>query len=319
LIAMKGRYLGISGLALILALLCTAAAADDEAIEGQEGVLRISTTTSLYDTGLLDEMEEIFEGMYDVDVRTVSGGTGIAIARAVKGEADLILVHDVARERSFIEDGYGLSRTCFAYNYFIIVGPEDDPAGVAGMTPSEAMKKIMEQGMENPDQVKFVSRGDDSGTHAREKILWDRAGLDYEEVSTPDNTWYIEAGQGMGPTLRMTDEMEDYTLCDTSTFAAYRSDLDLVPLIEEGDVLLNVYAAIPVSPAVYPETNCEMARNFVNYLVSDEGQDLIAEYGTETIGKPLFNPARENCDLIGCTGDECALPLAKDYCNLAEA
>ncbi len=186
---MKGRYLGILGLALIFALLCTAAAAaDDEAEEGQEGVLRISTTTSLYDTLLLDEMEEIFENMYDVDVRTVSGGTGIAIERAEKGDADLILVHDVVRERKFIEEGYGLSRTCFAYNYFIIVGPEDDPAGIAGMTPSEAMKTIMEEGMENPDLVKFVSRGDDSGTHAREKILWDRAGLDYEEVATSDNT-----------------------------------------------------------------------------------------------------------------------------------
>jgi tungstate transport system substrate-binding protein len=315
---MTGRYLGISGLALILAFLCTAAAADDEAEDGQKELLRISTTTSLYDTLLLDEMEEIFEDMYDVDVRTVSGGTGIAIERAVKGDADLILVHDVVRERKFIDDGYGLSRTCFAYNYFIIVGPEEDPAGIGGMTPSEAMKTIMELGVENPDQIKFISRGDDSGTHAREKILWQRAGLDYEEVAT-SGAWYVEAGQGMGPTLLMTDEMQGYTLCDTSTFAAYRGDLDLVPLIEEGDVLLNVYAAIPVSPAVYPDTNCEMAKNFVNYLVSDEGQDLIAEYGTETIGKPLFNPARDNCDLIGCTGDECALPLTKDYCSLAEA
>ncbi|MGC9514858.1 substrate-binding domain-containing protein [Methanocrinis sp.] len=316
---MKGSYLGISSLALILALLCTAAAADEEVGEGQKERLRISTTTSLYDTQLLDEMEDIFEGMYDVDVRTVSGGTGIAIERAVRGDADLILVHDVARERKFIEDGYGLSRTCFAYNYFIIVGPEDDPAGITGMTPSEAMKKVMEEGLESPDRVKFVSRGDDSGTHAREKILWDRAGIDYEEVATPENTWYREAGRGMGPTLQMTDELRGYTLCDTSTFTAYRSDLELVPLIEEGDVLLNVYAAIPVSPVAWPETNCEMATKFVNYLISDDGQDLIAEYGTETIGKPLFNPARGNCDLIGCSEDECAAPLAEDYCSLAEA
>lgn len=303
-----------------MALLCSAAtAADDEAGEGQKELLRISTTTSLYDTLLLDEMEDIFEEMYDVDVRTVSGGTGIAIERAEKGDADLILVHDVVRERKFIEEGYGLSRTCFAYNYFIIVGPEDDPAGIAGMNASEAMKTIMEQGIENPDLVKFVSRGDDSGTHAREKLLWDRAGLDYEEVATSDHPWYVEAGQGMGPTLLMTNEMEGYTLCDTSTFAAFRSDLSLVPLIESDDFLINVYAAIPVSPAAYPNTNCEMARNFINYLVSDEGQDLIAEYGTETIGKPLFNPARGNCDLIGCSGDECALPLAEDACSQASA
>jgi len=316
---MKGSYLRISSLTLILALLCTAATAYEEVEDGQEDLLRISTTTSLYDTLLLDDMEESFEGMYNVDVRTISGGTGIAIERAVRGDADLILIHDVARERKFIDDGYGLSRTCFAYNYFIIVGPEDDPARIAGMTPSEAMKKIMVEGSESPELVKFVSRGDDSGTHAREKILWDRAGIDYEEVTTPGNTWYREAGQGMGPTLQMTDELRGYTLCDTSTFAAYRSDLELVPLIEEGDVLLNVYAAIPVSPTAYPDTNCEMARKFINYLVSDDGQDLIAEYGTEMIGKPLFNPARGNCDLIGCSEDECALPLSEDYCSLAKA
>jgi tungstate transport system substrate-binding protein len=117
----------------------------------------------------------------------------------------------------------------------------------------------------------------------------------------------------------MTNALQGYTLCDTATFAAFRGDLDLVPLIEEGDVLLNVYAAIPVSPAVYPDVNCEMARNFINYLVSDEGQDLIAEYGTETIGKPLFNPARGKCDQIGCSGDECALPLAEDACSQADA
>jgi len=316
---MTGRYYqGISGLILVLALLCTAAAAEDEATEGQKEVLRISTTTSLYDTGLLDEIEDIFEGLYNVDVQIVSGGTGIAIERAEKGDADLILVHDLARERKFIEEGYGLSRTCFAYNYFIIVGPEADPAGIKEMNVSEAMKTIMEQGIADPDKIKFVSRGDDSGTHAREKLLWDRAGFNYTEVAT-SGRWYVEAGQPMGQTLLMTSEMRGYTLCDTSTFAAYRSDLDLVPLIEEGDDLLNVYAAIPVNPAVYPETNCEMARNFVNYLVSDEGQSLIAEYGTETIGKPLFNPARGNCDLIGCSGDECSVPLADDRCNMAEA
>ncbi|HII06661.1 MAG TPA: solute-binding protein [Methanotrichaceae archaeon] len=316
---MKGRYLGISSLALILALLCTAAAAaEDEASPGQKERLRISTTTSLYDTKLLDEMEDIFEDMYDVEVHTVSGGTGIAIERAERGDADLILVHDVVRERKFIEEGYGLSRTCFAYNYFIIVGPEDDPAGVKGMNASEAMKTIMEAGMEKPDLVKFVSRGDDSGTHAREKLLWDRAGLDYDEVSS-SGEWYVEAGQGMGPTLLMTNEMEGYTLCDTSTFAAYKGDLDLVPHIESDDFLLNIYVAIPVSPAVYPDVNCEMAMNFVNFLVSEDGQDLIAEYGTDTYGQPLFNPARGNCDLIGCSGDECALPLTEDACSQASA
>lgn len=316
---MKGRYQGISNIVLILAIFCTAAvAAEDESGSGTKERLRISTTTSLYDTGLLEEMEKIFEEMYKVEVHTVSGGTGIAIQYGERGDVDLILVHDVARERKFIEEGYGLSRTCFAYNYFIIVGAEDDPAGIAGMNASEAMKTIMARGIESPDLVKFVSRGDDSGTHAREKLLWKSAGLDYEEVIS-SGSWYVDAGKGMGPTILMANEKAAYTLCDTSTFAAFRAKLDLAPLIESDDVLLNVYSAIPVSPAVHSSVNCEMAAKFVNLLVSEEGQDLIAEYGTETIGKPLFSPARGNCDLLGCSGDECAMPLAEDACGLASA
>lgn len=315
---MKGKVLQISALALILALLCTAAAAESGAGAGQKERLRISTTTSLYDTGLLEEMETIFEEMYNVDVHTVSGGTGIAIQYGERGDVDLILVHDVVRERKFIEEGYGLSRSCFAYNYFIIVGPEDDPAGIAGMKAPEAMKTIMEQGMESPGLVRFVSRGDDSGTHAREKLLWKAAGLDYEEVRS-SGRWYVDAGKGMGPTLVMASELAGYTLCDTSTFEAFRGDLALVPLIEEDETLLNVYAAIPVSPAVHPGVNCEMAAKFVNLLVSEVGQHLIAEYGTDTIGKPLFKAARGDCDLIGCSGDECAMPLAEDACSLAAA
>lgn len=315
---MKGKVLQISALALILALLCTAAAAQSGAGAGQKERLKISTTTSLYDTGLLEEMEKIFEEMYNVDVHTVSGGTGIAIQYGVRGDVDLILVHDVVRERNFIDEGHGLSRSCFAYNYFIIVGPEDDPAGIAGMKAPEAMKTIMEQGMESPGLVRFVSRGDDSGTHAREKLLWKAAGLDYEEVRS-SGRWYVDAGKGMGPTLVMASELAGYTLCDTSTFEAFRGDLALVPLIEEDETLLNVYSAIPVSPAVHPAVNCEMAVKFVNLLVSEVGQDLIAEYGTDTIGKPLFKAARGDCDLIGCSGDECAMPLAEGACSLAAA
>lgn len=315
---MKGIFHGISGLALILALLCTAAAAQGGAGEGQRENLMISTTSSLYDTGLLEEVEKIFEEIYNVDVRIVSGGTGIAIEYGVRGDVDLILVHDVARERKFIEEGYGLSRSCFAYNYFIIVGPENDPAGIAGMKAPEAMKTIMDRGVESPDLVRFVSRGDDSGTHAREKLLWKGAGLDYEEVRS-SGRWYVDAGKTMGATLVMANELAGYTLCDTSTFEAFRGNLTLVPLIEEDEALLNVYAAIPVSPAVHPAVNCEMAGKFVDLLVSEEGQDLIAEYGTDTIGRPLFKAARGNCDLIGCSGDECAAPLAEDACTPASA
>ncbi|MGB3944219.1 MAG: substrate-binding domain-containing protein [Methanothrix sp.] len=309
---------GISTFALILALLCAAAAAESGAGGGQKDRLRISTTTSLYDTGLLEELEKIFEEIYNVDVHIISAGTGIAIQYGERGDVDLILVHDVARETKFIEEGHGLSRSCFAYNYFIIVGPEDDPAGIAGMKAPEAMKTIMEQGVESPGLVRLVSRGDDSGTHAREKLLWKAAGLDYEVVRS-SGRWYVDAGKGMGPTLVMANELAGYTLCDTSTFEAFRGDLALVPLIEEDEALLNVYAAIPVSPAVHPAVNCEMAAKFVDLLVSEEGQDLIADYGTDTLGKTLFKAARGDCDRIGCSGDECAMPLAEDACSLAAA
>ena len=143
--------------------------------------LRISTTTSLEDTGLLKELEAAFEKKYPgVDVQVVSGGTGIALQYGERGDVDLMLVHDKARETKFVSDGFGTNRTEFAYNYFWIVGPADDPAGIKGLNATEAFKKIAEEGQNNPDQVQFVSRGDDSGTHAREKKIWNSRGVGYQ-------------------------------------------------------------------------------------------------------------------------------------------
>jgi tungstate transport system substrate-binding protein len=297
---MAGKFLKLS-LLLALAVFCSGA----YAAEGER--LRLSTTTSLQDTGLLDLIKERFDETYDVSLDVVSGGTGIAIQYGARGDVDVLLVHDKVRELKFIEDGHGLERRCIAYNYFYVVGPRDDPAGIKGMNASQALAKIMTKGEADPSSVMFVSRGDNSGTHAREKLLWKNAGLDYSQVNS-SGPWYVDAGQGMGATLNMANEKQAYTLSDMSTFMAYQGDLTLVPLIEGGDDLLNVYVAMAVNPEKHTNVNCNLANEFINYLVSDEGQDLIAGYGMEKFGQPLFSPARGNCELIGCSDAECAAP-----------
>lgn len=258
--------------------------------------LRISTTTSLEDTGLLKEVEAAFEKKYPgVDVQVVSGGTGIAIQYGEKGDVDLMLVHDKKREEAFVKDGFGTNRTEFAYNYFWIIGPANDPAGIKGLNATEAFKKISEEGQKNPDQVKFVSRGDDSGTHSREKKLWNSSGVGYENV-TKSGSWYVESGKGMGDTLVLANEKNAYTITDSGTFLAFTKEgkISLVPLITTGKDLLNIYTAIPVNQQKHPKTNIEAANNFVNFLVSPEGQQIIGNYGNQQYGQPLFTPIVTN-------------------------
>lgn len=275
------------------------------AAEGER--LRLSTTTSLQDTGLLDLIKERFDETYNASLDVISGGTGIAIQYGERGDVDVLLVHDKVRELKFIEDGQGMERRCIAYNYFYVVGPNDDPAGIKGMNASQALATIMTKGEADPASVIFVSRGDNSGTHAREKLLWKNAGSDYSQVNN-SGPWYVDAGQGMGSTLNIANEKQAYTLSDMSTFMAYQGNLTLVPLIEGGDDLLNVYVAMAVNPEKHPNVKCALANEFINYLVSDEGQDLIAGYGIEKFGQPLFYPARGKCELIGCSDVECAAP-----------
>lgn len=242
--------------------------------------LRVATTTSLYDTGLWGYLEPMFEEMYGVELDILYAGTGKALEWGMRGDVDVITVHSKAREEAFVADGYGVERVPFAYNYFLVVGPSEDPAGIAGMTPEEAFTVLHD--MAGPV---FVSRGDDSGTHGKEKSIWVSAGFVYDDVRTAGE-WYVEGGSGMGPTLVMADEMGAYTLTDIGTFLSYQSDLALVPIVDQGDALLNVYSVIAVGGARDPE----MARNLVDFLVSPEVQQLIGEYGAETYGRPLFHP-----------------------------
>jgi tungstate transport system substrate-binding protein len=271
---------------------------------------KIATTTSLYDTGLWYYLEPMFEEKYNVEMDIVYAGTGIALEYGRRGDVDAVIVHDRAAEDKFIAEGYGENRRYFAYNFFIIAGPPSDPAGIKDMLPEDAFKKLAEEGEKSPDRVKFISRGDNSGTHSKEKLIWSRAGFEYEDIQK-SGLWYVEAGKGMGPCLLMANEEGAYVLADISTFLAYKSKLNLVPLVEKGDIFLNVYAAIAINPDKIKTAKSQMANNFINWLISDEIQQVIGTYGVAEYGRPLFYPtAGGGCELPGCpTVDEYSKPV----------
>ena len=254
-----------------------------EPLPAQQRLL-VATTTSLYDTGLWGYLEPMFEEEYGVELDIMYAGTGKALEYGRRGDVNIITVHSKASEEQFIEEGYGVERVPFAYNYFLIVGPEADPAGIKGLSPEEAFRKLMETGSGS-----FVSRGDDSGTHSKEKSIWNEAGYDYETVQNAGR-WYIEAGTGMGPTLMMASEKQAYTLTDMGTYLSYKGKLELVPIVDKGDILLNVYSVIAVNPEKVPSTNIEMANNLISFLTSTEIQELIGNYGVKQYGMQLFTP-----------------------------
>ncbi|MBF8267981.1 MAG: transporter tungsten-binding protein, partial [Dehalococcoidia bacterium] len=224
--------------------------------------LRVATTTNLYDTGLWDYLEPMFKSRYGVELDIISGGTGKVLEYGRSGDVDVLTIHDKVQEEQFIAEGYGTQRYGFAYNYLNIVGPEGDPAGIRGMNPVEAFQELMKGGLATSGSVKFVSRGDGSGIHNREKDTWSTAGYEYETVRT-SGPWYVEAGSGMGSTLVLANEKSAYTLTDTGTYLASRADLSLVPLVERGGALLNVYSAIPVNPKMHSQAQAAMTNNFV--------------------------------------------------------
>ncbi len=246
--------------------------------------LHVATTTSLYDTGLWGYLEPMFEERYDVELDVLYAGTGIALEYGRRGDVDVITVHSKSREEQFVAEGYGVERVPFAYNYFLIVGPENDPAGIKGMLPEDVFRRLVDTGT-----ASFISRGDDSGTHGKEKAIWKSAGYDYETIQNAGE-WYVEAGRGMGPTLLMASEKQAYTLTDMGTFLSYKGKVDLVPLVDEGGILLNVYSVIACNPETNPKVNYEMASNLVSFLTSPEIQGLIGNYGVEEYGLSLFNP-----------------------------
>jgi len=239
--------------------------------------LRLATTTSTDNTGMLDVFLPPFEKRHNIKVDVVSVGTGKAIKIAENGDADVILVHARKLEEKFLADGHGVNRRDVMHNDFVVLGPTEDPAGAKGETDAvEVMKKIA--AAKGP----FVSRGDTSGTHVKELFLWETAGI------KPAGAWYVEAGQGMGATLTMADEKGAYTLCDRATYLAFRDKIRLA-LISEGDKrLYNPYGIIAVNPATHPDAKYMEAMMLIGWFTSREGQTIIGNFRKH--GRILFYP-----------------------------
>lgn len=261
---------------IIFTLIFTSAAAAQE-------VLTMATTTSTENSGLLDELLPPFEEKFDVRVDVVAVGTGAAIELGRNGDADIIFVHARDAEEEFIEAGYGVNRRDVMYNDFIVLGPPSDPAGIRDAESAvQAFEKIKEEGAE------FVSRGDDSGTHKKELSLWEEAGID------PDGSWYLESGQGMGPSINMANEREAYILADRGTYLAYSGDVEL-EIVNSGDsALFNPYGIIPVNPAYHTHVNYQMAMAFTGYVTSQQGQNIINNY--KRYDEQLFYPSAIEAD-----------------------
>src|SRR5574341_1005880 len=247
--------------------------------------LILATTTSTQDSGLLDVLVPAFEKQSGYTVKTVAVGTGQALKMGEEGNADVLLVHAPASEKTYMEGGFGAERYLVMHNDFIIVGPAYDPAGIKGMTTAvEALKKIAAAA------APFVSRGDDSGTNKAELALWKQAGI------TPEGDWYIESGQGMGATLKVAGEKAAYTLSDRATYLATKEGLGLDILIEGDNALLNVYHVITVNPAKWPKVNNEGAGAFAQFLISPEIQKMIGGFGVDKYGQALFTPDADKTD-----------------------
>jgi tungstate transport system substrate-binding protein len=252
--------------------------------------LVIATTTSLYDTGLLDYLQPKFESKYNVKLKITSQGTGKAIELAKKGDADILLVHSPSQELAFMKDGYGLNRRSFASNSFLIIGPAADPAGIKDMTPENAMTTLRLKGTNKTAGISFVSRGDGSGTHSAEKNVWSKARYNYTTQVQKSGDWYLETGKGMGETLQMASEKNAYTLTDEGTFLAYKNNLKLVPVVNKGSSLLNIYSVMAVYNDRQPADKIKMSNNFINFLIDPATQADIGTFGVDKYGKALFTP-----------------------------
>jgi tungstate transport system substrate-binding protein len=254
--------------------------------------LIVSTTTSLYETGVEDEMKTAFEAKYPwITLNFLSQGTGIALQTAMRGDADMVMVHSPSQELPFLTGGYGVNRKIIAYNFFIIVGPQNDPANIAGMSPLDALKKIKTLG-EN-GQATWVSRGDGSGTNTKEKSLWAAAGINWTQIRT-ETSWYKETGQGMTATLLVAYNLDGYTLSDTASYLTnmHNGNINMEIVVQAQKDLLNVYSCIADNPlnANLTQTNFVASMVFIYWLCRGDGQNLLATYGTSTFGEPLFTP-----------------------------
>ncbi|MDD5711528.1 MAG: substrate-binding domain-containing protein [Smithellaceae bacterium] len=272
------RHLGWI-VALAVALMVVFGATSYAAAPEQKNLI-LATTTSTQDTGLLDELLPIFEKQTGYFVKTIAVGSGQAMTMGQKGEADVLLVHSPDAEKKFMTEGFGVNRMLVMHNDFIIIGPASDPAGIKGVKSAvEAFKKIAAAG------ALFMSRGDNSGTHSKEKGVWKAAGINPE-----GQKFYQQTGLGMGQTLAVAAEKKAYTLADRGTYLALQKNLGL-PILAQGDaILLNIYHVIQVNPAKWPKVNAVGAKAFADFMVAKKTQAFIKTFGVKKYGSPLFFP-----------------------------
>ena len=269
-----GKTVGVAAAVLLTAL-------PPFRLTAQSRDILLATTTSTRDAGLLDSLLPIFERQTGYRVKVIAVGSGQALALGRRGDADVVLSHAPEAERVLVDSGYFVSRRLVMHNDFLVVGPRDDPAGLRGMTDAvAAFRKLAQQ------EGRFVSRGDQSGTHQRERAFWRRAG-----VSPPGaGSWYIESGQGMGETLQMADQKHAYTLTDRATYLAWRDKVQLAPLVEGDPGLYNVYHVLELNPRNAARVNLAGGKALADFLVAPETQALIGQFGRSRFGQSLFVP-----------------------------
>ena len=239
----------------------------------------LATTTSTQDSGLLDVLVPLFEKESGYQVKTISVGSGQAMKMGEKGEADVLLVHSPDAEKKFMADGFGATRRLVMHNDFIVLGPATDPAKTKGAGAADALKRIAQSG------ALFVSRGDNSGTHAKEKGLWKAAGINPERQK-----WYQQTGLGMGQSLNVAAEKKAYVLADRATYLALKKNLGLDILVEGDGKLLNVYHVIEINSVKWPKVNIPGGKAFADFMVDKKTQEMIGRFGVEKYGAPLFFP-----------------------------
>lgn len=249
------------------------------AVQAQD-ILKMSTTTSTDNSGLLKYLHDHYKAETGVQLAVIAVGTGKSLKLGANGDVDIALVHAPAAELEYVDQGYFIDRKAVMYNDFVIVGPANDPAGIKkAKTAAEALKRIAES------QADFVSRGDDSGTHKKELELWQQAGLE------PQGSWYIAAGQGMGAVLKLADEKLGYALTDRGTQIAFAEKMDLVILNEGDKALGNPYHIMAVNPHKHPHVRYDLAKQYMDFITSETGQKLIADFKVN--GQQLFYPNAE--------------------------
>lgn len=270
--------LRLSSRILLLLLAITILMVAVPVLAAQKTVI-LATTTSTQDSGLLDVLVPLFEKESGFQVKTISVGSGQAMKMGEKGEADVLLVHSPDAEKKFMEGGFGVTRRLVMHNDFIVLGPASDPAKIKGATAAEALKRIAQSG------AVFASRGDNSGTHAKEKGLWKAA-----DIKPEGQKWYQQTGLGMGQTLNVAAEKKGYVLADRATYLALKKNLGLEILVEGDGRLLNVYHVIEINSVKWPKVNINGGKAFADFMVAKKTQEIIGRYGVDKFGAPLFFP-----------------------------